>query len=69
MSAMTSPPRQIKVCCPGCGHLYQDWCRDSINLDLDPGMDDEEYLQECCTATCPLCNHVVDLAELEEEGQ
>jgi hypothetical protein len=64
---MTSPPRQIKVSCPQCGHLYQDWCRDSINFDLDPEMDDEEYLDECSSSICPECKHKVDLGTLKVE--
>ena len=39
---MTSPIEDITVQCPKCGHLYQDWFRGSVNLDLDDF--DEEYL-------------------------
>lgn len=46
-----------------------DWCRDSINFDLDPQMNDEKYLRECCTATCPWCGHVVDLFEDEDDDE
>ncbi len=64
---MTSPPRDINVTCPKCGLEWVDWCRDSINFDLDPQMNDEKYLRECCTATCPRCGHVVDLYEDDDE--
>ena len=48
---MTSPIEDITVECPKCGHLYQDWFRGSVNLDLDDF--DEEYLDQCSSATCP----------------
>ena len=50
---MTSPPEEITVECPKCGHIYQDWFRGSVNLDLDDF--DEEYLDQCSSATCPEC--------------
>ena len=37
---MTSPPREITVTCPDCGHIYEDWYRPSINLSLDSFVDD-----------------------------
>ena len=64
---MTSPIRQIKVYCPKCGYLYEDWHRGSINFDLDPEMDDEKYLDECSSAICPECKHKVDLGTLKIE--
>ena len=56
---MTSPIEEITVQCPKCGHLYQDWTRASVNLDLDDF--DEEYLEQCSTATCPECHYKIDL--------
>lgn len=54
---MTSPIKTIDVLCPQCGHLYQDWFRGSVNLDLDDF--DDEYLEECSTAICPECKFKV----------
>lgn len=56
---MTSPPRDIQVRCPQCGHLYEDWYRPSINLELDDF--DDEYIEEASTATYPECGYKVDL--------
>ena len=56
---MTYPIEEITVQCPNCGHLYQDWTRASVNLDLDDF--DEEYLEQCETATCPECHYKIDL--------
>lgn len=44
---MTSPPKEIEVTCPDCGHFYRDWYRPSINLSLDDF--DDEYLEETTT--------------------
>ena len=63
---MTSPPEDITVECPKCGRSYEDWYRASVNLDLDPF--DDEYLESCSTATCPHCQHKVDLSLLVVEG-
>ena len=63
---MTSPPEEITVECPKCGHVYQDWFRGSVNLDLDDF--DEEYLDQCSSATCPECQHKVTLDVLVVEG-
>ena len=41
---MTSPPAQVTVECPRCGHVYRDWWRPSINLDLDEF--DDAYLDK-----------------------
>ena len=62
---MTSPPEEITVQCPKCGHLYEDWTRASVNLDLDDF--DEEYLESCSTATCSHCQHKVNLDVLVVE--
>ncbi|SVD42145.1 uncharacterized protein METZ01_LOCUS394999 [marine metagenome] len=62
---MTSPIEDITVECPKCGRSYEDWYRASVNLDLDPF--DDEYLESCSTATCPHCQHKVDLNVLVVE--
>ena len=62
---MTSPPEEITVECPKCGHHYEDWIRRSVNLDLDPF--DSDYLESCSTATCPKCQHKVNLDVLVVE--
>ncbi len=51
---MTSPPEEISVKCPGCGKLYQDWRRPSINRSLGEKFDDK-YLDEATSSTCPDC--------------
>lgn len=50
---MTSPVEEVTVRCPGCGHVYRDWFRASVNLALDDF--DDDYLRQCSTATCPRC--------------
>ena len=62
---MTSPPEEITGECPKCGHHYEDWIRGSVNLDLDPF--DSDYLESCSTATCPKCQHKVNLDVLVVE--
>ena len=59
---MTSPPREITVTCPDCGHIYEDWYRPSINLSLDDF--DDDYLEEATTTTCPECGVKYDLGTL-----
>ena len=54
---MTSPPREVTVCCPSCAIEYQAWHRPSINLDLDNF--DEEYIDSVTSAVCPGCGHKV----------
>ncbi len=60
---MTSPPQQIRVECPRCGPVFEDWMRGSVNLDLegwDPDAPEvQEYLRECST-----CRHVAELDTL-----
>ncbi|MGH2787211.1 MAG: MJ0042-type zinc finger domain-containing protein [Actinomycetota bacterium] len=51
---MTSPAEKVTVRCPRCGHVFDDWYRPSMNLDLDPWAD-ERYLHDCVHATCPAC--------------
>jgi endogenous inhibitor of DNA gyrase (YacG/DUF329 family) len=66
---MTSPPENITVECPKCGHAFEDWFRPSINADLDPEIAaDADYMREATTATCPKCGNVVDLSTLIVEG-
>lgn len=65
---MTSPPEQITIACPNCGHVYTDWHRASINVDLDPALNDAAYLRDASTAKCPKCEHDVDLGTLVVKG-
>lgn len=51
---MTSPPEEIVIRCPECGHVYKDWHRASINLQLDPF--DDDYIDKATSSTCPRCN-------------
>ncbi len=64
---MTSPPKKITVACPGCGTLYEDWYRPSINLSLGEDWTAEE-LREASTARCPSCGHAVELDTLVVKG-
>ena len=59
---MTSPPREIEVTCPDCGHVYLDWYRPSINLSLDSF--DDAYLEEASTTTYPECGVKYDLGDV-----
>jgi len=59
---MSSPVARIDVVCPACGHKYQDWYRASLNFMLETFSDD--YVRQASTATCPECEHVVDLSIL-----
>ncbi len=65
---MTSPPEQIRVRCPKCGHEYEDWIRPSINLMMDDF--DQDYLDEASSVTCPECKHrmSVDILIVREDG-
>jgi hypothetical protein len=54
---MTSPPREVEVCCPNCALQYVDWYRPSLNLDLDDF--DESYIDTATSAVCPNCQHKV----------
>ena len=63
---MTSPPEDITVECPKCGHTYEDWIRRSVNLGLDSF--DSDYLERCSTATCPKCHYKVNLDVLIVEN-
>jgi len=59
---MTSPPRPVLIECPGCGVLYEDWCRPSINLGLD-GFD-ADYIREATSGCCPACGQIVAMDSL-----
>ena len=59
---MTSPVEEIRVQCPRCGTVFDDWTRGSLNLDLDDV--DDDYVRACATATCPSCGEVVALSTL-----
>lgn len=48
--------------CPKCDTKYEDWCRPSINLGMDDF--DDEYMMKATTATCPTCDHRVQLDTL-----
>ena len=59
---MTSPIEEVKVSCPYCATVYNDWYRASINLQLDDF--DGEYVEQAATATCPECGLKVAVGEL-----
>lgn len=63
---MTMPPEDVTVQCPSCQHVYTDWHRASVNLDLDDF--DEEYVDECSSAVCPKCQHKVYFSTLTVKG-
>jgi uncharacterized protein (UPF0212 family) len=65
---MTSPPQEIRVKCPKCGNVFGDWYRPSVNLMLDDF--DDDYLDECSSATCPACGYTIELDTLvvDKEG-
>lgn len=54
---MSSPPENIRIKCPQCGCIYDDWWRPSINLGLDSF--DEDYVKEASESKCPDCGFVV----------
>ena len=61
-NTMSTPPEEITIACPDCGHVYKDWYRASINLALDDfGAD---YLEQASTTTCPVCRVTHDLGTL-----
>jgi len=59
---MTMPIETIKVRCPNCQMLYKDWYRGSVNLDLEDF--DDDYIDQCSSATCPKCGHKVYFGNL-----
>ena len=66
---MTSPPEKIKIKCPKCGTIYDDWYRPSINLTLDNF--DEDYIEDASTSVCPNCKYVVlhNVLTVREDGK
>ena len=64
---MTSPVEAVTVTCPGCGKVYEDWFRPSVNLMLDNF--DETYLDEASSATCPGCGLNVRFENLIVDGE
>jgi len=63
---MASPIEKITVICPGCGLPYQDWWRQSVNFRLDDF--DDDYLEQCSSATCPDCGLKVHVGTLTAKG-
>jgi ribosomal protein S27AE len=63
---MTGPVEEIRVECPRCGTVFDDWKRGSINLNLEDV--DDDYTRQASTATCPECGHVVELGTLVVRG-
>jgi len=59
---MTTPPEQIVVSCPKCGHEFKTWFRASMNLSLDHFSD--RYIEKMSTARCPSCRLKFDLGAL-----
>ena len=60
---MTSAPEPITVQCPSCGVQFETWRRASTEQDL-VGFDDEAWVEESTTATCPACGSTTDLDSL-----
>lgn len=58
---MSSPVERIKVRCPGCGMVYDDWDRASVTPEMAA---DADYMRRVTTATCPACGHVATIREL-----
>jgi CpXC protein len=54
---VTSPIEEVRVRCPRCGTEFVDHVRRSVNLSLDPELDDPDYLDEIGSVTCPKCHH------------
>lgn len=63
---MTMPPRKVRVTCPECGAVYEDWYRPSINLALEPWRTDEE-VEKMATVCCPRCGLKLWLASVVVE--
>ena len=54
---MTNSIQKVIVQCPNCGNTYMDWWQPLVNPDSE-GLD-EEYLDLCQSALCPLCKTTV----------
>lgn len=50
---MTGSIQKVIVKCPNCGNTYMDWRLPSVKADA--GGPDEEFLDLCKSALCPLC--------------
>jgi len=60
---MSSAPEQITVQCPSCGVQFEAWRRAPVDQDL-VGFDDEAWVEETSSATCPACGSTTDLDNL-----
>jgi endogenous inhibitor of DNA gyrase (YacG/DUF329 family) len=63
---MSSPIEEITINCPHCQHVYRDWMRASLNLNLESF--DDAYIEECGSAVCPKCQHKVNFDTLTVQG-
>ena len=65
---MTSLPKQVRVRCPKCDTVYEDWIRPSINLMIEDW--DEDDLEDATSVTCPHCKHrmSVEVLIVHEDG-
>ena len=65
---MTSPPESIKIKCPGCGNVYEDWHRASVNQMMDDF--DDNYPDESSRAHCPEFRYTIEFDTLvvDKEG-
>ena len=52
---MTTPPKEIEVECPACGHSFVTWHRPSVNLSLGEKWTKKE-LDEVEFVNCPRCS-------------
>ena len=50
---MTGSIQKVIVKCPSCGNTYIDWWQPLVHPDSE-GLD-EEFLDLCKSALCPLC--------------
>jgi hypothetical protein len=59
---MVTPPEQVKIECPNCGHTYETWYRAAINVKLEDLS--EEEVEDASFGICPECRHKVDIDSL-----
>lgn len=66
---MTMPPQRVKVECPRCKTVYEDWFHPSINMALEPLT--PEQVEEMATVCCPNCGRKMWLASVivNDSGQ
>ncbi len=66
---MTMPPQRVRVKCPRCKTVYEDWFNPTINLTLEPLT--REQVEEMATVCCPNCGRKIWLASIivEAPGQ